>query len=73
MRSAFVFCEPKTEVEIVGPMHLSRPKKIPKNLKKNQSASASIALLEIGNDESGVFALGAKRCFVQIGPAGFQR
>ena len=64
---------PKRKSKSSVPCTSRDPKKFQKNLEKNQSASASIALLEIGNDEFGVFAFGAKRCFVQIGPAGFQR
>jgi hypothetical protein len=36
----FPFCEPKTEVTIVGATHLSRDKKIPKKIQKNETDPA---------------------------------
>jgi hypothetical protein len=34
---SFQFCEPKIEVEIVGPSHLSRAKKFQKKIQKNET------------------------------------
>ena len=40
----FEFREPKTNVEIVGPIHLSRPKKIPKKIQKTYGSASELRI-----------------------------